>query len=857
MTLRKHTMLGPYEILAPIGAGGMGEVYLARDTRLGRKVALKTLPAELAGQAQRLRWFQREARMVAALNHPNIVTLYSMETADGVHFLTMEYVEGKTLDELIPEHGMDVLRFFDLAVPLCAALLAAHGQGIMHRDLKPRNVMVTDDGRLKVLDFGLAKRWLPDNLSEADTLVSGPMISRSALPTLTQTHPGTVVGTVPYMSPEQVQGLRVDHRSDLFSLGIVLYEMAVGHRPFSGKTVAELIASILRDVPQRISSIRAELPAGLARVVARCLEKAPEGRYAAVDELSRELAELRREVVEGRYPERLRPGVSPSKQGKSVAIPDFVNITRDPQVDWLCTGIAETLTVDLKKAPSLNLVSRDKVIRVAKERLENGEERDPVALGRQLGVDWVVSGGFQRQGNAIRITTQCVDLDGRQIAEALKVDGTLDLIFDLQDQLMRQMVAALNVPTRDLDLGELVKAGTKDTQAFECYARGRRKMQEMTPSSLVDARAFLERAVSIDSGYALAHAGLGQMRAMTYISTTEPADLAAAISHLEKSIRIDPDLGESYMWLTYCYSRARKFREAVVTGRRAVRRDPEAPFAHYFLGCAFLMQSGRGPEPLAEETAGHFAMASRLAPGYQPAHQLLGFSYLFQGDYGAAQPALERAAEIESSGKFEHARFVGAHALLGRLRVRQEDLDGALESYDRSLHLLHHDEHVYAAAVNALARCGRGEVYLRKHREDDALIEYQRAFQLAVESPRSLGLGWIVIRTWLGMACCFRRLTMAPEERSSLEKATDLFRTRSGYDFNWVWEGTDADIYVELARYHAVAGRIDEALASLRQAVGSGWCDLRALDTDPLLEEARRSPGYRKIAQAIPWQSAK
>jgi len=338
---------------------------------------------------------------------------------------------------------------------------------------------------------------------------------------------------------------------------------------------------------------------------------------------------------------------------------------------------------------------------------------------------------------------------------------------------------------------------------------------------------------------------------MKFISTTDPTDLEVAIEHLEKSVKIDPALVEPYMWLTYCFARAGRFSEGVVTGRRAVRREPESAFSHYFLGCAFLMQSGRGSEALSEETADHFAEAIRVAPQLQQAHQLLGFVHLFRGDYGAAQPVLERAAEIESSGDYDLARFVGANALLGRLRVRQAELDGALESYGCSLELLTNEDHVYAAAVNGLAYCGRGDVYLRRRCEDDALIEYRLAHQQVMASPRSLGLGWILIRIRLGMACCFHRLGMALEERNSLEEATDLFRTRTGYDFNWVWEGTPADIYVELARYHAIAGRIDEALACLRDAVGSGWCDLLGLNTDPFLAKVRSHPGYKDVAQMI------
>ncbi|MFQ5719478.1 MAG: protein kinase [Acidobacteriota bacterium] len=794
---------------------------------------------------------RREARIVAALNHPNIVTLYSVDNADGIDFLTMEYVEGRTVDRLIPEKGMEVIPFFDLAVPLCEALAAAHRQGITHRDLKPRNIMMTDDGRVKVLDFGLARGWAPADLSEATTLAPGQVVRHETVASPTETEGGAVIGTFPYMSPEQVQGLEVDHRSDLFALGIVLHEMAVGHRPFHGKTMAELVASILRDAPRSLTSTRPDLPAGVERIVERCLEKNPERRCSTADELCQELIDLRREFVEGRYPEPRERGRPGDTRTRSVAVPDFVNVVRDPEVDWLCTGIAETVAVDLKRIPSLTLVSRDNVFRAVKARQKDGDQSDHVGLGRQLGVDWIVAGRFQRQGNAIRITVECLDMVRGEVVESVKVDGSLGKIFDLQDRIVREMIDVLNVPTSGVHLDRIGKPGTEEIQAYECYARGRRQIQDMTPSSLGKARGFLQQAVDIDPGYAPAHAGLGQMRAMKYISTTDPADLEAAISHLQKAVAIDPEVGESYMWLTYCYSRAGRFGEAVVTGRRAVAQEPGAATAHYFLGCAFLMQSGRGPEPLAREASDHFLEATRLAPRYQAAHQLLGFSHLFRGNLEAAQPALERAAEIERTGDHELARFVGAHALLGLLRMRQDDFDGALEFYDLSLELLSNEDHVYAAAVAALSYCGRGDAYFGKRREDDALVEYRRACRQVMENRHSLGLGWILIRGRLGMARCFHRLGMMPEERKSLEEATDLFRQRSGYDFNWVWEGTDADINLELARYHAVAGRNEEALGCLGKVVGSGWCDVRVLDTDPVLDEVRRCAGYGDVRQVI------
>src|SRR5262245_24718448 len=278
------TTLNHYRILARLGQGGMGEVWVAEDTKLGRKVALKTLPARVAADAERRARFEREARAVAALNHPNIVTIHSVEQSGDLAFLTMELIEGQTLSEVIPPQGFALERFFDLAVPLASALAAAHQKGITHRDLKPTNVMVTADGRVKVLDFGLAK------LAEA-----APATADAG----TVTGEGRILGTAAYMSPEQAEGKTVDARSDVFSLGIVMYEMATGKQPFKGDTPISTITSILRDTPVSIGEVKPEMPRHLGRVVQRCLAKEPDRRYQAALDVRNELEGLRAEIDSG------------------------------------------------------------------------------------------------------------------------------------------------------------------------------------------------------------------------------------------------------------------------------------------------------------------------------------------------------------------------------------------------------------------------------------------------------------------------------------------------------------------------------------------------------------------------------
>src|SRR5271168_4085562 len=284
MPLTPGAKLGPYEIQSPLGAGGMGEVYRATDTKLGRDVALKVLPGEMAQDPERLARFGREAKALAQLDHPNIVTIYSVEECDGIHFLTMQLVEGLPLDRVICQSGLPAAQIIEIAEALADALAAAHEKGIVHRDLKPANVMVTNEGRVKVLDFGLAKDVGAQSASDATLTSAG------------HTQVGVVMGTPAYMSPEQVSGRPLDHRSDIFSLGIILYEMAIGRRPFEGTSSAELASSILRDTPAAIASARPDLPSDLTRIIRRCLEKDPRHRVQTARDVSNEFRDLARQT---------------------------------------------------------------------------------------------------------------------------------------------------------------------------------------------------------------------------------------------------------------------------------------------------------------------------------------------------------------------------------------------------------------------------------------------------------------------------------------------------------------------------------------------------------------------------------
>jgi len=359
MSLSSGTKLGPYEIQSPLGAGGMGEVYRATDRKLGRDVALKVLPADMAQDPERLGRFRREAKSLAQLDHPNIVTIYSVEESDGVHFLTMQLVEGLPLDRIIPQGGLPLEQILEIAGALGDALAAAHEKGIVHRDLKPANVMVSTEGRVKVLDFGLAK----------DVRTS---IGDATMTSASHTQIGVVMGTPAYMSPEQTAGRPLDHRTDIFSMGVLLHEMATGRRPFEGTSSAELVSAILRDTPPSVTDARPDLPSDLARVIRRCLEKDPRHRIQTARDVSNEFRDLRnasqaRPVRSAAAPSRSSPvpdsGSARAEEGFWVAVLPFKYRGTDPGLEALADGLTEEIITGLSRFSYLRVIGRGSTAR--------------------------------------------------------------------------------------------------------------------------------------------------------------------------------------------------------------------------------------------------------------------------------------------------------------------------------------------------------------------------------------------------------------------------------------------------------------------------------------------------------------
>ena len=517
MALQPGARLGPYEIVAPLGTGGMGVVYKSRDTRLDRIVAIKVLPDLFASDAQFTDRFHREARAIASLSHPHICTLHDVGEQDGRSFLVMEYLEGETLSARLQRERVPYHTLLAWGIQLCDGLACAHEKGILHRDLKPANLFITASG-VKILDFGLAKRT-------DESLDVGPTFARTQV--------GTAVGTVAYMSPEQARGERLDPRSDLFSLGAVLYEVAVGAPPFTGATSAAVFDAIFnRDISRR--AIPPPTPVGFAAIVERLLAKRPMDRYAKASEVATAL----RELAVKRDSETHRVGVVPMRI-PSIAVLPFADMSPQKDQEYFCDGMAEELINALARLPGLRVVSRTSAFRFK-------GAADIQKVGNELGVETVLEGSVRTAGSRLRVSAQLVSvLDGYQIW-AERYDRQLEDVFDIQDQIARAIVEALKVKLLGDD-STLVKRAADDIEAYQLCLKARYYWHKWTDDGFRRSFELFEEAVQRDPNCALAHFGLADCYTAAGSSgLIGPEFQAKAEALFEAALRLDPDLAEAH-----------------------------------------------------------------------------------------------------------------------------------------------------------------------------------------------------------------------------------------------------------------------------------------------------------------------
>jgi TolB-like protein/Tfp pilus assembly protein PilF len=570
MPLAPGSRLAHYDIVAEIGAGGMGEVYRAADTRLGRTVALKVISPAMPWEHDRLDRFRREAQALAALDHPNIVTVFSVEEDAGVHFLTMQLVEGQSLDRAIEDGGVPIDRIVQIASAIAEALVAAHAKGIVHRDLKPANVMVTSDGRVKVLDFGLAKMTAPEDAG----------VTAGLTRTLDQTGRGVVLGTPAYMSPEQVAGRTADHRTDIFSLGVLLYQMASGRRPFEGNSSMELASSILRDTPAPIDELRADVPPDLARLVRRCLEKDVRHRVQTARDVVNELRDIARSSGHESGAAFGRPSSEVSRRGGAndgfwVAVLPFRSTGGNPDVAALGDGLSEEIITGFARFSHLKVVARASTQRYA------SPARDMRSVERELGARYVLDGSLRQVGSRLRVAVQLSDTtSGAQLwAETYERAFAAESLFDVQDDLVRRIVSTCADPFGVLarDIAESVRQLEPDQLTpYEALMRGFGYHQRLTPNEHHEARAALERAVEEQPRNAACLAMLAWIYAHEHGHgfNTRPDALDRSLALARRAVEAGPANHLAYQALAEACFFRREVAACLSAAERAIQLNP-------------------------------------------------------------------------------------------------------------------------------------------------------------------------------------------------------------------------------------------------------------------------------------------
>jgi len=717
MSLYAGTRLGPYEILAPLGAGGMGEVYRARDTRLGREVALKVLPAAFSADADRLRRFEQEARAASALNHPNILAIYDVGSHDGAPYVVSELLEGETLRERLAGSALSPRKAVDYTIQIAEGLAAAHEKGIVHRDLKPENLFVTKDGRLKILDFGLAKLTGPETSS-------GPQTEAPTAPGGTE--PGVVLGTVGYMSPEQVRGQAADHRSDIFAFGAILYEMVTGRRAFRGDSAIETMNAILKDEPPEISASRPGLWPALDRVGRRCLEKSPAERFQSASDLAFALKDVsvsraveaspRIAVRRWRLALWAAAGLGVillvllffgrgRRPIDSLAVLPFANATADPETEYLSDGITESLINSLSQLPNVRVISRASVFRY------KGKDQDPGSVARELGVRAVVTGRVTQRGDMLSIGAELVDTRGNRQLWGERYDRKFADVLAMQEEIAKQISENLRLRLTGEEQARLAKRATANPEAYQAYLKGFHHARKLTREDAEKGLEYFRQALAFDPNYAPAYAGLAYCYLYALADWYIPAKEVFPLSKeaARKAVELDASLPEAHTFLAM----GRLLNDYDWPGaeqefRRAIELNPADSVAHswygYYLGALGRFETGMQEikralelDPLSSEInfalGIHFYYWRRydeaidqlqrtleLEPNYFFADMVLGQVYEQKGQFRESAAAFERARRVtEEAGEPPPeilAGLIRSHALAGNrveaMRVFEE-----------------------------------------------------------------------------------------------------------------------------------------------------------------------------------------
>lgn len=681
--------IGHYKVKSAIGVGGMGEIYRANDTRLERDVAIKILPENLMCDLVAIERFIREARTVSALNHPNILTIFDIGEHESIRFIATELVKGKTLRERLQEKPLKLIEILAIAAQVAEALVAAHGCGIIHRDIKPENIMIRNDGYVKVLDFGIAK--LAEH-EHSKTDANAPTLIQSA------TKPGMIVGTVSYMSPEQARGIEVDTRSDIFSLGVVIYEMMTGRLPFSGVTNSDVLAAILKSEPQPLSDIVKNVPPELESVLTKTLHKDVSERYQKMSDFLNELKRIRQRLdfeaelqrvsgsedvlpISAEFAENATQILSKTpafsrktrtrKAIDSLAVLPFVNAKNDAETEYFSDGITECIINSLSKLPKLRVVPRSTVFRY------KGRENDVQEIGQELSVRAVFAGRILQIGDSVIVKAELVDIANEAQIWGDQYRRKLTDIFTLLEEIAEDISETLKIKLTGEEKKFLEKRYTENTEAYQLYLKGRYFVtSKRTEEWIKKGIECFQKAIDIDPNYALAYSGIAEAYGLLASSTggwrphdAYPKAKAAAM----KALELDNALAEAHCSLGFCHllydwdlaGAERQFLEAI-------KLNPNYPNAHDGLGF-YYKAIGKHAEAIEK-----CKKAQQLDPLSPFVHVSLGYAYYFARDYEKAIEECQKALEMDKNLTF-------AYRNLGLAYLQQKKFDEAIEALNKAI----------------------------------------------------------------------------------------------------------------------------------------------------------------------------
>ena len=720
------TTASHYRILDRLGRGGMGELYLAEDTRLHRRVALKMLrdtgPDDGPGRAR----LMREARLASGLNHPGIAVIYEIDEAeiDGSPrtFIAMEYVTGETVSAMAARDRPALSRVLEIAIQVADALAEAHARGIVHRDVKPSNVMIAESGRVKVLDFGLAQ-YVPFADETGETWSRGPADGLAA--------EGALVGTIAYMSPEQAKGAVIDARSDIFSLGVVIYELLAGRQPFAGANAVAMVDAILHAEPPPLVEVDDPGAAPLVRLLRGMLAKDPDRRPQTMREVAAEM-----EAIRGGGPSRSNPETAPA-----VAVIGFENITKVPEDEWLGTGIAETVAADLRAVEGLTVISRERIHELRRKLESSGtgsEDELAARLGQALGARFVLGGGYQRFGDRVRVTARLTDVESGSVVRTVKIDGGMDEIFSVQDRIVAELSAGLRMTVAP---GAGSPDETQVIEAYEAFSRGMINLRAESHESVDRAILFLERAIALDPKYAQAHLKLGSAYDTKASYLVMPELYEKAIAQFRRAIELRPRLVSAWRELGGVLVALCREDEGIEAIRHALTLDPEDAGAHATMGRAHFL--GFGDFRRAAES---YEKAIAINPQAGWYELQLAHCYALLREFDRGGDAARRAVSLQEdflSGR-EGILIVGAHMRLGHMAALQGRHEEAIEHFYREIDFLQRVEHALRPRILIELHQRLGSAHLRLGHAAEAaasltlaLEGFERRLRLGADEPFS------------------------------------------------------------------------------------------------------------------------